>query len=141
MTLGYQRALQATDLWKMDSSRESALLSTRFDEAWARRCKAAADWNAQLESGEVNPPLRRKALWAIKALCGGPKVEQMEHDWKTKDGKKEASIAWALNDVLGHEYWGGGVFKIIGDISQLMGPLVVQVWFLPRLSLSRTEAL
>jgi ATP-binding cassette subfamily C (CFTR/MRP) protein 1 len=127
MTLGYQRTLQATDLWKVDSSRESGILSTKFDESWTRRCKAAAEWNARLEKGEVHPPLRLRAVWTVKAMWGGPRVDEMIHAWRTKDGRKDPSIVWALNDVLGREFWAGGVFKVLGDTSQLMGPLIVKV--------------
>jgi hypothetical protein len=128
MTLGYQRALQATDLWKMDRSREASLLTDQFDEAWTRRCKAAEEWNARLEKGEVAPPLRLKVVWTIKALAGsGPRMQDRVRAWQVGEGKKEASIALALNDVLGREFWAGGIFKVIGDTSQLMGPLVAKV--------------
>ena len=129
MTLGYQRALQATDLWKMDPSREASGLTDRFDESWTRRCKAAEEWNIRLEKGEISPPLRLKASWTIKALTGGPRVEDMVRAWQLGDGKKEASIALALNDVLGKEFWAGGIFKVIGDTSQLMGPLIAKVCY------------
>ncbi|KAJ7488377.1 hypothetical protein FB451DRAFT_1529692 [Mycena latifolia] len=33
----------------------------------------------------------------------------------------------ALNDVLGHLFWGGGVFKVVSDHSQLCGPFLVKV--------------
>jgi hypothetical protein len=127
MTLGYQRTLQATDLWKMDPSRESSLLSNKFDESWVRRCKAAAEWNARLDKGEISPFLYLKTLWGVKSFVGGPSVQQQTINWQQKDGRKEASIARALNDVLGREFWAGGIFKVFGDVSQLMGPLVVKV--------------
>jgi len=127
MTLGYQRALQATDLWKMDASREASLLTDRFDEAWARRCRAAEEWNTRLEKGEVAPPLWRNVVWTTKALLGGPRVEDEVKAWQLGGGKREASIAMALNDVLGREFWAGGIFKVVGDTSQLMGPLVSKV--------------
>jgi ATP-binding cassette, subfamily C (CFTR/MRP), member 1 len=37
MELGYQRTLQATDLYAMDESRSAGFLGTRLEEAWARR--------------------------------------------------------------------------------------------------------
>ncbi|KAG8758519.1 hypothetical protein FRC14_008012 [Serendipita sp. 396] len=126
MTLGYQRALQATDLWKMDPSRESSRLTDIFDESWARRRKSADDWNARLLKGEITPPLRLRVLWRVRSLWGGPKIDEMTNTWRAKDGMKHASIAWALNDVLGREFWAGGVFKVVGDTSQLMGPLIVK---------------
>jgi ATP-binding cassette, subfamily C (CFTR/MRP), member 1 len=127
MTLGYQRTLQATDLWKMDPSRESSLLSRRFDESWARRSKAAQEWNERLSKGEISPSLKLRVQWVIRALLGGPSLEERKRNWQLKGGRKEASIAWALNDVLGREFWAGGLFKVVGDTSQLMGPLIVKV--------------
>ncbi|KAJ6525360.1 hypothetical protein B0H19DRAFT_1276156 [Mycena capillaripes] len=43
---------------------------------------------------------------------------------------KEASLAWALNDVFGDVFWIGGAFKISAQViratSQLMGPILVK---------------
>ncbi|KAG0695504.1 ABC protein [Suillus ampliporus] len=59
--LGYQRTLQASDLYKLDTSRESAVLAAKLEAAWQRRVKAAADWNAVLriigDMGQLMGPL------------------------------------------------------------------------------------
>lgn len=127
MKLGYQRTLQATDLWKMDPSRESTLLTERFDESWARRRAVADEWNARLEKGELSPSLRLKVTWMLRWMFWkGRSVDEMERSWRLKDGRKRASIAWALNDVLGWEFCVGGIFKVVGDTSQLMGPIIMK---------------
>ncbi|KAG2075302.1 ABC protein, partial [Suillus decipiens] len=135
MVLGYQRTLQASDLYKMDPSRESAFLATELEAAWQRRVKAAADWNARLESGELKPSLLKRAGWAIRAILmngqkqGATWSEQcaaFQNNWRESEGRKEASLAWALNDVFRGMFWIAGAFKVFGDISQLMGPIVLR---------------
>ncbi|KAG1747121.1 ABC protein [Suillus paluster] len=135
MVLGYQRTLQASDLYKMDTSQESAVLATKLEDAWQRRVKAAADWNARLESGELNPSFIKRTGWALRAIpCRGQRqcatwserCAAFQKHWRECEGRKEASLAWALNDVFHGMFWTGGVFKVIYDMSQLMGPLVLR---------------
>lgn len=129
--MGYQRTLQATDLWKMDESREAGVLGDKLDQAWARRVKAANEWNARLAAGDIKPSLYKRAKWSAQALRGsgtyGERRIALEEQWRTIGGKKEPSLAWALNDVFGRDFWFGGAFKVIGDTSQLMGPVLAKV--------------
>lgn len=112
MMLGYQRTLQATDLWKLDEARESGTLGPQLDAAWARRVKEADEWNARLAAGELRPPLRTRVKWVFRGAGWGKRREERERQWREKDGRKEASIAWALNDVFGWTFWTGGAFKV-----------------------------
>ncbi|KAJ7164009.1 ABC protein [Mycena crocata] len=128
--LGYQRTLQATDLWKVGPEQEAGYLSEKLDAAWARRVNAAAEWNAGLDDGTVKPPAFTRFMWAIKALSAGGKYRDrratLEKHWREIDARKEASLAWAMNDILGHLFWIGGAFKVLGDTAQLMGPILVK---------------
>ncbi|KAJ7086116.1 ABC protein [Mycena belliarum] len=130
MVLGYQRTLQATDLWKVGPEQEAGYLSEKLDAAWERRVHAADEWNAGLDDGRVSPPVFKRLLWSVKALAGGSKYRArrvaLETRWREVDGRKAASLAWALNDVLGHVFWIGGVSKVLGDTTQLMGPILVK---------------
>ncbi|CDO74908.1 hypothetical protein BN946_scf184988.g15 [Trametes cinnabarina] len=130
MSLGYQRTLQATDLWQMDESRESGILSAQLDAAWERRVQAANEWNARLAKGEIKPSLIKRAKWSVQALRGPGTYRErraaLQTHWLEVDGKKQASLAWALNDVFGRDFWFGGGFKVIGDTAQLMGPILVK---------------
>ncbi|EMD34176.1 CsMn25 [Gelatoporia subvermispora B] len=134
MMLGYQRTLQVTDLWKMDESREAGVLGAKLDAAWERRCKEAEDWNERLASGEIQASLLKRIWWNILALIAVLTFRQsfserraaLEQHWRDVDGRKEASLAWALNDVVGLVFWTGGIFKVFGDTAQLMGPLLVK---------------
>ncbi|KIJ14255.1 hypothetical protein PAXINDRAFT_169871 [Paxillus involutus ATCC 200175] len=135
MVLGYQRTLQASDLYKMDSARQAGGLSEKLEAAWARRLAAAADWNERLEKGDIHPSYLARLSFALraipanqddKALTYAERRVALEKYWRQVDGRKEASLAWALNDVLGRMFWLGGVFKVIGDTAQLMGPIVLK---------------
>ncbi|THH16112.1 hypothetical protein EW146_g4488 [Bondarzewia mesenterica] len=130
MVLGYQRTLQATDLWKLDESREVHGLSEMFDKAWARRMQEAEDWNARLASGEINPGVVRRTVWSVRALGHGrgrrARRKALEADWRERGGRKQASLAWALNDMFGWSFWIGGCFKVLGNVVQLMGPILVK---------------
>ncbi|KAG1834892.1 ABC protein [Suillus variegatus] len=46
--------------------------------------------------------------------------------WRECGGRKEASLAWALNDVFCGMFWIGGVFKVVADTAQLMVPIVLR---------------
>lgn len=108
ITLGYQRPLQAPDLWKMDESREAALLSSQLDEAWSRRVAKANEWNELLVQGKARPSIITRTKWRAKSLFGRETVATQETRWRTVEGRKTASLPWALNDVLGPPFWAGG---------------------------------
>jgi hypothetical protein len=112
MTLGYQRPLQATDLWKVDSTREVSGLVKLLDAAWARRVDQAKEWNDKVKAGEIKPTWTNKGFWTVKALSG-----IFREGWRAKYtiyierwSHREASLAWALNDTFGWQFWIGGKF-------------------------------
>lgn len=115
----------------MDESREAGVLGDKLDQAWARRVKAANEWNARLAAGDIKPSLYKRAKWSAQALRGsgtyGERRITLEEQWRAVGGRKEPSLAWALNDVFGRDFWFGGAFKVIGDTSQLMGPVLAKV--------------
>ncbi|KAF8530125.1 ABC protein [Hysterangium stoloniferum] len=127
MTLGYQRPLQASDLWKIDSTREVFGLVKLLDASWERRVEHANEWNAKVKAGEARPTWTKKGIWAVKALSG-----ILRDGWRAKYtiyvdkwSHQEASLVWALNDTFGWQFWIGGGAKVIGDTAQLMGPLPI----------------
>lgn len=119
--LGYQRTLQASDLWKLDESRESGFLSAKLDDAWSRRAKEAEDWNVRLINGDVRPSHIKRFGWALRALASrshyADRYALLEKRWREVDGKREPSLAWALNDTFGFFFWSGGVFKVAPFLS------------------------
>ena len=122
--MGYQRTLQATDLWKLDEARQCGTLSKQLDAAWDRRVRDAEEWNQRLASGEVNPGWFLRFQWFFIALLAlgkaprskgssfGERRAALESRWRDVDGRKHASLAWALNDTLGLSFWLGGLFKV-----------------------------
>ncbi|KAG2366729.1 ABC protein [Suillus spraguei] len=132
IVLGYQRTLQASDLYKLDTSRESTVLAAKLEAAWQRRVREAADWNARLVSGELKPSLFKRIGWACSTILRIPdtspsaQLAAFEKHWRESTGRKEASLTWALNDVFLRMFWIGGVFKVFGDTIQLLGPFVLR---------------
>ncbi|KAK6906876.1 hypothetical protein I203_100863 [Kwoniella mangroviensis CBS 8507] len=138
MTKGYQRPLQATDLWKV-TDHTALPLSARFLEALELRQTAAQEWNERLST--MNPSMYLKAIWFLKAVStislpgdlsqfGSVDTFKLrraaiEYEWRCRSGRKHGSVAWALNDVM-TGFWIGGIFKVASDVSQLMIPLLVK---------------
>lgn len=108
ITLGYQRPLQAPDLWKLDASRRAGLMSSKLDEAWKRRCEEAEEWNAKLDSGETKAPATKRIKWSVQSMGRKERYDAHERRWREKDGRREPSLAWSLNEVLGRSFWAGG---------------------------------
>lgn len=117
----------------MDEARQAGPLGNKLDEAWDRRVKAAAQWNAKLDNREVHPSLYLRSKWNVQALRHPSTYSEhrvaLEKRWWDVDGRREASLVWALNDVFGLSFWLGGFFKVFGDTAQLMGPILVKVRF------------
>ncbi|KAF9565380.1 ABC protein, partial [Agrocybe pediades] len=130
MSLGYMRTLQATDLWKLDDSHSAAALSKKLDDSWERRKLKAEQWNSDLRKGIIKPSLLKRITWNLYALSDlghfSDKRQALEKAWREVDGRKEPSLALALNDTVGVFFWTGGFFKVIGDTAQLMGPILVK---------------
>jgi len=104
----------------MDTTRESGVLAAKLEAAWERRVRAAADWNARLEKGEIKPSLVKRTGWALRAISNkegrrGPTWSErraaFQKHWQESEGRKEASLTWALNDVFRNMFWIGGAFK------------------------------
>ncbi|KAI6009305.1 ABC protein [Pisolithus marmoratus] len=135
MILGYQRTLQASDLSKLDISRQAGPLAEKLEAAWRRRVEAAADWNDKLDRGEIHPSILKRSIWAIRAIPSergsrkrtyAERRAGLEQNWRVVGGRKHPSLAWALNDVFGRTFWVSGVFRVVGDVAQIMGPLVLK---------------
>ncbi|KAL7417822.1 ABC protein [Mrakia frigida] len=126
MKLGYQRPLQATDLWKMDETREAERLASRLFKDFDKRRLAAEDYNERLSKGEVKPSIKRRLEWMFSRGKGSS--EEQEKEWRSEggSGKRKPSLAYAINDGIWKFFWSGGLFKVFGDTAGLMGPLVTK---------------
>ncbi|GAA5898535.1 hypothetical protein JCM6882_007809 [Rhodosporidiobolus microsporus] len=116
LVLGYKRELQATDLPKMDPSREAGHLAELFEQNFERRRKAIEEWNDKLERGEYVPSGWVRTKWRMAAAMGVGR----------NDGKREVGIALALSDTFFKEFWSAGIYKVVGDLAQTTSPLVTR---------------
>ena len=121
MALGSARPLQPTDLWKMDDARSSRLLADQLAASFDARVIQAKGFNDRLADPNSPLPLVQRLLYSML-----PRRQQREHDFRTKHGKKKASLTWALNDVFGRNFWFGALFKIFGDLATAFSPLLIK---------------
>ncbi|EIW84207.1 ABC transporter [Coniophora puteana RWD-64-598 SS2] len=120
LSLGYARPLEATDLYKMQDDRASALIAKRLLDSFKRRQKDAQEYNDRLARGEISPGIKR-LWWTLQG-----KRKEREKQWREKGGKKKASLILAMNDSIKWWFWIGGIFKVIGDTAQITSPLIVK---------------
>ncbi|KDQ57208.1 hypothetical protein JAAARDRAFT_35814 [Jaapia argillacea MUCL 33604] len=120
LAVGYVRPLEAPDLYKLQDNRSAAIIAEKILISFeARRTKAEA-YNTRLASGEVSPGL--KGLWW--SLRGNR--EEREKKWREVDGKRKASLVFAMNDSVKWWFWSAGVLKVIADTAQITSPLLVK---------------
>jgi hypothetical protein len=113
LSLGYARPLEATDLYKLGDKRSSAYIAEKITASFDRRHKAANEYNARLANGDIKAGWR-VIWWTVR----GSRAER-EKRWREVDGKRRASLVWAMNDSIKWHFWSGGVLKVIGDTAQI----------------------
>lgn len=91
LATGYSRPLEPTDLWKLDDERSANYYATKIDESWERRVKEAAEYNARLDRGEIQPGALKRLRWTLSG-----KREEKEKEWRTSAGRKKPSLLLAL---------------------------------------------
>lgn len=121
MALGYVRPLEASDLYKLQDHRASKVIADKIVASFEARVVAATAYNERLANGEIGPGLKA-AWWSLR----GSRAEREKH-WREHDGRKEASLAMAMNDSIKWWFWTGGLLKLIADIAQITSPLVLKV--------------
>ncbi|PPQ68225.1 hypothetical protein CVT26_005758 [Gymnopilus dilepis] len=120
LSLGYARPLEATDLYRLQDDRASALIAKAITDSFERRVKEAEEYNAKLARGEISPGLKG-VWWSIRG-----KRKEKEVEWREKTGRKKASLTWAINDSVKWWFWSAGLLKVVGDTAQVTSPLVVK---------------
>ncbi|KAJ7510425.1 ABC transporter [Mycena galericulata] len=120
LALGYARPLEATDLYKLGDERSAAYIAEKITTSFDRRHKEATEYNTRLANGDVKPGWR-VIWWTLR----GKRAER-EKRWREIDGKRRASLIWAMNDSVKWLFWSGGALKVIGDTAQITSPLVVK---------------
>ena len=80
--------------------------------------KDAEAYSSRLQSGEIRPSVVKRLDWAARAAFQlgatdrGERRRDLEKKWREEDGRRHASLAWALNDVFGFDFWCAGIFKV-----------------------------
>ncbi|KAH7925483.1 ABC transporter [Leucogyrophana mollusca] len=120
LSLGYARPLESPDLYKMPDDRAAAQYAKKILDSFDARRKKAEAYNERLANGDIGPGLKG-IWWSIK----GNRAER-EKQWREKDGKKKASLVWAMNDSIKWWFWSAGIMKVLGDTAQITSPLVVK---------------
>lgn len=121
MSLGYARTLEATDLYKLQDYRSSAVIAEKITASFDARKANVDAWNAKLERGEIRPGVIKRAWWSMRGSR-----EERERKWR-EGVKKRASLALSMNDSVKLWFWTGGVLKVLGDTSLVTSPLLVKV--------------
>lgn len=121
MALGSARTLQPTDMWKMDDSRSARVMAAQLTSAYERRTEEAKVYNERLLDPSTPLPRSRRILYSML-----PHRERREHDYRTKWGKRKASLKWSLNDTFGRYFWLGSLFKLFSDTATACTPLVIR---------------
>ncbi|OBZ72495.1 Oligomycin resistance ATP-dependent permease YOR1 [Grifola frondosa] len=120
LKLGYARPLEASDLYKLQDHRSSAVIADKILASFKSRSEKAAAYNARLASGEIK--LGWRALWwSIR----GNRVER-EKRWRDHDGRQRASLVLAMNDSVKWWFWSAGLLKLIADVATVLSPLLVK---------------
>ncbi|KAF6757182.1 ABC protein [Ephemerocybe angulata] len=122
VTLGNERSLEVSDLWKVDDQRSAEYLSTHLDAAWERRRQEALS----IATGDTAPSRSRRIWWNVRTLATSDTQEGLEQRWRSEAGSAPPSLPGALNEVVGSFFWIGGLCKVFADICQMMGPVFIK---------------
>lgn len=121
LSLGYARPLEPSDLYKLQDYRSAERIASLINESFDRRVEEAAEYNARLARGDISPGLKG-LWWTIRG-----NRQEREKKWRQVDGRKKASLFWAINDSVKWWFWSAGILKVIGDTAQVTSPLLVKV--------------
>jgi hypothetical protein len=121
LALGYARPLEAPDLYKLQDNRSAAVIAEKINNSFEARRKVAEEYNTRLASGEISAGWR-KVWWTLR----GNRAEH-ERQWREKDGRRQPSLMYAINDSVKYWFWSGGIMKVSGDTVTILTPLVVKV--------------
>lgn len=149
MILGFQRALEATDLYKLGPSQSSEVMSKEFLQLWDASVINAEKYNVKLQNGEIPVGWKRNLNWKLAnayfTITGRSKqalnMEEREKQWRSPPPKPQSPNETVVNRS-GHQVaqvWRSLIWmfrrdlliaivvKIFGDIAQMTSPLLIRV--------------
>ncbi|KAK2612253.1 hypothetical protein QQS21_001679 [Conoideocrella luteorostrata] len=98
---GYSRPLQADDLYDLPNTRLAIDHANRLEKSWAVRYK----------QNKERPPPGRWLSW---------------RHFGTRRTTDTAVLTLSLNDVCFRLFWSGGLLKMLGDLTQIVSPLLIR---------------
>lgn len=99
LRIGYTRPLQTDDLYDMPDHRRAEDHADKLERCWAARLEKNRNRPAESKS--------RKPFWMRRR-------------------SDTTVLTMALNDVCFRWFWLGGLFKLCGDLSQMVTPLLIR---------------
>lgn len=82
-----------------------------------RRREIVESFNAKLKDGSYVPTTGRQVWWKVKSKVFGI---------GKGDGVRSIGLAGAISDTFFYQFWSGGAIKVIGDLAQILSPLVTK---------------
>lgn len=119
LIVGYRRTLEPKDLWKLTPELESGYLNEKLMSNFNRRISNVKAHNASIKDGSYKPSLYRRNVWKVQSKVFG---------YGRADGIRNTGfcLAGAISDTFFYQFWGGGAIKVIGDMAQILSPLVTK---------------
>ena len=123
------------------------MLGSKLTHAWEARVEAAKAFNVELDAGHKSPGRLRQFWWKIRYRGDQEKLKEIRSTCFRK-ARRLPSLTWSLGDTFGRQFalsgatifrgigWDRllltlsiGVFKVVGDVAQLCGPLISKVGY------------
>ncbi|KAJ6578028.1 ABC transporter [Mycena capillaripes] len=108
LSLGYARPLEARDLYKLQDERSAAVIGDKILESFAKRRKAADEYNMRLADGTIKAGWRA-VWWSLSGDRAGK-----EKKWRESSGRRQPSLVYAMNDSVKWWFWTSGILKHSG---------------------------
>ncbi|CEQ41587.1 SPOSA6832_03323, partial [Sporobolomyces salmonicolor] len=121
LVLGYKRELTATDLPKMDYSREAGHLADVFEQHFDRRRRAIEEWNRALDDGSFVPSRWQRRKWRCSSVMGFGRERflPLRFSFISASSSRLSSLTFTFPSCT-------GLYKIVGDLAQTTSPLVTR---------------
>ncbi|CAN0874920.1 ABC transporter C family member 2 [Linum grandiflorum] len=83
-------------------------------------------WMTSLMEQGYKKPITEKDVWKLDAWDETETlINKFQKSWVEESKKKNPWLLRALNNSLGGRFWLGGLFKIGNDLSQFVGPVIL----------------
>ncbi|KAI4297480.1 hypothetical protein L6164_037369 [Bauhinia variegata] len=85
-------------------------------------------WITPIMQQGYRKPITEKDVWKLDTWDQTQILnEKFQHCWMLESQRSNPSLLRALNSSLGKRFWLGGIFKIGNDLSQFVGPMLLNL--------------